>query len=90
MSDVEMSDKQYKKAEEHVLRTVDILEMELRTSEIPIGMFLVGMARFIGLAIRNATSALGPEKRIEQIKAFSKIIYDNALTGDDSEIEEKE
>ena len=86
----ELSDKEYKKATKYIEQTINILDMELRTSEIPIGMFLVGMSRFIGHAIRKATSALGPERRIEQIKAFSKIIYDNAVTGDDSEIEEQE
>lgn len=90
MPDVEMSDEQFKKAEEHVTRTVNLLDMELQTSGIPIGFFLVGMARFIGHAIRKATSALGPERREEQIEAFSKIISDNATAGDNIDETENE
>jgi hypothetical protein len=86
----ELSDKEYKKAKEYIDQTINILDMELRTSEIPIGMFLVGMSRFIGHAIRKATSALGPVRRKEQIEAFFKIINDNAVDGDHSEIEEEE
>ena len=85
-----MSDEQFKKAEEHVARTVNLLDMELQTSGIPMGFFLVGMARFIGHAIRKATSALGPERREEQIEAFFKIIKDNATDGDHSGTENEE
>ena len=83
-----MSEEEYKKAEEHVTRTVDLLNMELQTSGIPIGFFLVGIARFIGHAIRKATSALGPERREEQLTAFFKIIRDNATNGEYGGIEE--
>jgi hypothetical protein len=90
MPDVELSDEEFKKAEEHVTRTVDILDMELQTSGIPVGMFLVGMSRFIGHAIRKATSALGPEKREEQLEAFFKIISNSAKAGEHGDIEEEE
>ena len=90
MPDVEMSDEEFKKAEEHVTRTVDILDMELRTCGIPTGMFLVGMARFMGHAIRKATSALGPERREEQLKGFFKIINDHATYGEHDGTEEEE
>jgi hypothetical protein len=85
----EMSDEEFKKASKYVEQTVNILDMELHTSGIPVGMFLVGMARFMGHSIRKATSALGPERRKEQIKAFTKIIEVNATTGD-SDSESKE
>jgi len=87
---LEMSDEEFKKASEYIEQTIDILDMELRTSGIPIGMFLVGMARFMGHAIRKGTSALGTEKREEQIKAFYKIINDNATSGERGENEENE
>jgi flagellar biosynthesis regulator FlaF len=78
----EISDEAFETASQYVEQTVNILDMELRTSNIPIGMFLVGMARFMGHEIRKATSALGPERRREQITAFSKIIEVNAMTED--------
>ena len=74
MANIELSDEDYDKAMEHINRTIDLLGMELRTSEIPIGMFMVGMARFMGHAIKEATSALGSERCEEQIEAFIKII----------------
>lgn len=85
----ELSDEEFEKAAEYIKQTINILDMELRTTQIPIGMFLVGMARFIGHAIRKATSALGPEKREEQLKAFFKIIDDNAKAGDNDDTEER-
>ena len=85
---LKMSDEEFKKASEYVEQTTEILDMELRTCDIPVGMFLVGMARFMGHAIYKATSALGPEKRIEQLKAFNKIIIDSATAGERGEHEE--
>tara|TARA_R100000963_G_C4566428_1_gene53095 strand:- start:111 stop:281 length:171 start_codon:yes stop_codon:yes gene_type:complete len=38
------------------------------------GMFMVGMARFMGHAIHEATSALPVDRREEQIEGFFKII----------------
>jgi hypothetical protein len=78
----EISDKEFEMASQYVDQTIDILDMELHTSRIPIGMFLVGMARFIGHEIRKATSALGPKRRREQVKAFSKIIEVNSIAED--------
>jgi len=89
-TDIELSDKEYKKAMEHVNRTIDLLGMELQTSQIPIGMFMVGMARFMGHAIREATSVLGPERRDEQIEAFIKIIKLHATDVGESDETKKE
>ena len=86
----ELSEKQFEKAAEYVEQTTNILDMELQTSGIPAGMFMVGMARFMGHAIRKATSALGPEKRREQLKAFYKIMEANATAGERGENEEGE
>ena len=74
----EIDDEKFEIASKYVEQKVDILDMELHTSAIPIGMFLVGMARFMGHAIRKATSSLGPERRKEQVEAFSKIIAANS------------
>jgi hypothetical protein len=90
MPDIDLSDEEYKKASEYVDQTKFILDMELRTSQIPIGMFLVGMARFMGHAIQKATSALGPERREEQLKGFFKIIKDNAYSGEHSDAANEE
>ena len=86
----EMSDEEYKKATDYIEQTTSILDMELRTCDIPVGMFLVGMARFMGHAIRKATSALGPERREEQLKGFFKIINDHAKSGEHGDEEESE
>ena len=86
----ELSEEQFEKASEYVEQTVNILDMELQTSGIPIGMFMVGMARFMGHAIRKATSALGPEKRQEQLEAFYKIMEANATAGERGENEDGE
>ena len=86
----ELSEEQFEKAADYVEQTVNILDMELRTSGIPIGMFMVGMARFMGHAIRKATSALGPEKRQEQLEAFSKIMEANATAEERGENEDSE
>ena len=85
-----ISDEEFEKASEYVEQTVNILDMELQTSGIPIGMFMVGMARFMGHAIRKATSALGPERRREQLEAFYKIMDANATAGERGENEENE
>jgi hypothetical protein len=85
-----MSDEAFKKASEYIEQTVEILDMELRTCGIPVGMFLVGMARFMGHAIYKATSVLGPEKREEQLKAFNKIISDSASGEERNENEDNE
>ena len=86
----EMSDEEYKKATDYIEQTTNILDMELRTCDIPVGMVLVGMARFMGHAIRKGTSALGPERREEQLKAFFKIINDHATAGEHDGTEEAE
>jgi len=86
----ELSKEQFEKAADYVEQTVNILDMELRTSGIPIGMFMVGMARFMGHAIRKATSALGPENRQEQLEAFFKIMEANATAGERGENEDNE
>ena len=64
----DISDEDFQKASEYVKNTVSILDMELQTSGIPVGMFLVGMARFMGHEIWKATSVLEPERRREQIE----------------------
>ena len=86
----ELSEEQFEKAADYVEQTVNILDMELLTSGIPIGMFMVGMARFMGHAIRKATSALGPEKRREQLEAFLKIMEANATAGERGENEDND
>ena len=73
-NDTELTDEQFDKASEEINRTIDILGMELKTSGIPMGMFMVGMARFMGHAIQEATSALPVDRREEQIEGFFKII----------------
>ena len=86
----ELSEEQFEKAADYVEQTVNILDMELLTSGIPIGMFMVRMARFMGHAIRKATSALGPEKRREQLEAFFKIMEANATAGERGENEDND
>ena len=86
----ELSEEQFEKAADYVEQTVNILDMELLTSGIPIGMFMVAMARFMGHAIRKATSALGPEKRREQLEAFFKIMEANATAGERGENEDND
>ena len=86
----ELSEEQFEKAADYVEQTVNILDMELLTSGIPIGMFMVGMARFMGHAIRKATSALVPEKRREQLEAFFKIMEANATAGERGENEDND
>ena len=86
----ELSEEQFEKAADYVEQTVNILDMEILTSGIPIGMIMVGMARFMGHAIRKATSALGPEKRREQLEAFFKIMEANATAGERGENEDND
>jgi len=74
MTDADLTDEEFEKASKQINRTIDLLGMELKTSGIPMGMFMVGMARFMGHAIQEATSALPVDRREEQIEGFFKII----------------
>ena len=82
----EFTEAKLKTAAEKVQNVLTVLEMEIKIQETSEGLMLAGLARYIGLKIKQATVALGPEVTQRHINGFCQIISEHAkYTGDDNE-----
>jgi len=87
---MDLTDQQLEKASHEVHEAMIAFEAAIEARQISMGMALVAMSKFIGIAIRRNTSALGEERRQQHVDGFSDIIRANAFdTGEDDEEEEK-
>lgn len=65
-------------AAEKVQNVLTVLEMEIKIQETSEGLMLAGLARYIGLKIKQATVALGPDMTQKHIDGFCQIIAQHA------------